>query len=800
MIRRTSIRKGSSPQQKADLWAMRIFWLTGVWEDYRSSDMYDHDDLMQSPWMIQFRTELNEAIALERNADFLRTGRRECARVDHSRGDFLSEAEKRAPAADGEDAPEADAVMPAVPPAKRVDYVLGRLRDDIDEAGSLMSMSGPGSSGSTPKTLGGIWKRVLQSVDMKRWRGSASPQALAREIARLEAADRPGAAGFASPMRENLEEIQKVFGFSDLEVELIGFILFAMETDSLRTILLYFDFAQLGIELAAEVAAVALGRTKAELDRALAPEAPLRRSGLLELSSGNSSDFEERFTFLDDRRFKGLVSTRIPLADLISNTVLKADAGDLPLESYDHLPAVRRVLRPYLRGAVESGERGVNVLLYGMPGTGKTELSRTITREIGASLFEVSTSGDDSTPRLRRWKTAAAFLSSSPNTLLAVDEAEDVFNDHGDGNAEGGRTNKGEINKLLETNPIPTFWITNSIRAIDPAMIRRFDLVLEIPTPPATERRKIVDASFDGKLSERAAQRLVEAPGLAPAVLRRAGKVARAAGFGSGPIREEDVVGIVDSTLRAQGFGRVPEGDLLLPDYYDPALVNCAVDLERVAEGLVRAEGGRICLYGPPGTGKSAYAAWLARTLERPLLRRTASDLMSPYVGMTEALIAAAFDEAKRDGALLVIDEADTFLRDRTLSRVSWETSMVNEMLAQLERFPGVFVATTNLVDTLDAASMRRFDVKMKFDWLRPEQCGRLARRMIEALGLKAEARDIERISGFAHLTPGDFAAVARQHRFRPILTTADLAERLAEETAAKLLAGGATRSKIGFC
>ena len=63
-----------------------------------------------------------------------------------------------------------------------------------------------------------------------------------------------------------------------------------------------------------------------------------------------------------------------------------------------------------------------------------------------------------------------------------------------------------------------------------------------------------------------------------------------------------------------------------------------------------------------------------------------------------------------------------------------------------------------------------------------------------------SEARDIERISGFVHLTPGDFAAVARQHRFRPILTTADLAERLAEETAAKLLAGGATRSKIGFC
>lgn len=61
-------------------------------------------------------------------------------------------------------------------------------------------------------------------------------------------------------------------------------------------------------------------------------------------------------------------------------------------------------------------------------------------------------------------------------------------------------------------------------------------------------------------------------------------------------------------------------------------------------------------------------------------------------------------------------------MRDRTGARRSWEVSQVNELLTQMEAFEGIFVASTNLIDTLHAASLRRFDFDVKFGYLTREQ------------------------------------------------------------------------------
>lgn len=55
-----------------------------------------------------------------------------------------------------------------------------------------------------------------------------------------------------------------------------------------------------------------------------------------------------------------------------------------------------------------------------------------------------------------------------------------------------------------------------------------------------------------------------------------------------------------------------------------------------------------------------------------------------------------------------------------------WEVTQVNELLVQMETFPGIFVCATNLVDALDQASLRRFALKVEFLPLRTEQrCAR---------------------------------------------------------------------------
>ena len=76
-----------------------------------------------------------------------------------------------------------------------------------------------------------------------------------------------------------------------------------------------------------------------------------------------------------------------------------------------------------------------------------------------------------------------------------------------------------------------------------------------------------------------------------------------------------------------------------------------------------------VCLTGPPGAGKSAWVRYVADRLDLEVLHLRASDLLDSYVGGTEKRIAAAFQRAADERAFLVIDEADSVLRDRRGAR-----------------------------------------------------------------------------------------------------------------------------------
>ena len=180
-----------------------------------------------------------------------------------------------------------------------------------------------------------------------------------------------------------------------------------------------------------------------------------------------------------------------------------------------------------------------------------------------------------------------------------------------------------------------------------------------------------------------------------------------------------------------------------------------------------------------------------------PLLARRASDLLSMWVGGSERNIARAFREAADEGSVLLIDEMDSFLPDRRGAQRSWEVTLVNEVLTQMESFTGVFIASTNLMGNLDQAALRRFDLKIKFDYLKSNQAIELLRRYASTLAMPSpEAGDISRIAQLRGLTPGDFAAVARQNRLRPISSCAALVTALVAECSLK---DGPKRA-IGFC
>lgn len=252
--------------------------------------------------------------------------------------------------------------------------------------------------------------------------------------------------------------------------------------------------------------------------------------------------------------------------------------------------------------------------------------------------------------------------------------------------------------------------------------------------------------------------------------------------------RAEAVELLINQTLKAQGHAPIRKDDAnRLPEVYDPAFLNADADLAHVAAGLGQSKSGRLCLYGPPGTGKTAYARWLAEQIGAPLLVRRASDLMSMWVGENEKNIARAFEQADQEGALLSIDEVDSFLQDRRTAQRGWEVSLVNEMLTQMESFSGIFVASTNLMEGLDPAMLRRFDLKVCFDYLGCTQAHALFRRHCAGLGLPEPTHEqLTRLSGLKKLTPGDFATAARQSRFHPFRSSMDLLKALEAECAMK--------------
>ncbi len=530
-----------------------------------------------------------------------------------------------------------------------------------------------------------------------------------------------------------------------------------------------------------------------EVRTALSTQSVLAKSGLVSVDRNGVSSLSNKIDMLSQDFADTIYSSDPDPVTLLRETVALGAAPELSLSDYEHIDATLAVLRPYLKTSVDNKGKGVNVFLYGAPGTGKTQLARLLAQELNCELFEVSSEDIDGDPvagskRLRAFRAAQSFFSRR-RALMLFDEAEDVFND-GAGLFDKGtaQTRKAWINRMLEDNTVPTLWLSNSID-MDPAFVRRFDIVCELPVPPRKQRERILTEVCAGLVDTATIARICASETLAPAVVTRAAAVVRRI---SEELNDADRVSafnlLINNTLEAQGHARIKRHDAnQLPEVYDPLFIHADADLAQIAGGLIACKAGRLCLYGPSGTGKTAYARWLAEQMNIPLLVKRASDLMSPYLGVAEKNIARAFTQAEHEGALLLIDEVDSFLQDRRGAQRSWEVSQVNEMLTQMEAFSGLFIASTNLMAGLDQAALRRFDLKVKFDYLQTTQAQELLRRYCATLALAAPEREcLVRLSTLLNVTPGDFAAVARQGRFRPVLSAAQFVTALEGECGVK--------------
>lgn len=450
----------------------------------------------------------------------------------------------------------------------------------------------------------------------------------------------------------------------------------------------------------------------------------------------------------------------------------------------EHAPGFDLLVR-LLAGALRRHSPGVNVVIHGPPGTGKTELARALAAAAGAELFAVGEADEDGEEpsrwdRLHALKRSQRLLARRGDSLLLFDEMEDLFAD-ASWTADGGRRSGSKIfvNRMLEEGPVPVLWTSNSLDLVDPAHLRRMSFVLRMDHPSPGARARIAARAAEAEDARDAVGGLVPLLAREPesaSIARLALRTACLAGGGAA-----DAEAAARSLLLGLRGGRslspAPAGGGLDLALYEADVAIAPLMARLSAPGA--AADFSILLTGPPGTGKTALAAHVAERLDRPLKVKRASDLLSKWVGGTEANIAGAFAEARDEGAVLLFDEADSLLLDRGDARRSWEITQVNEMLTWMDSHPLPFVAATNFARRLDPAALRRFVFKIELKAL----SGHSAARAFERFFGKAAPAGLAELSG---LTPGDFAVVRRQLRYRPEAGAGEILALLEAEAKAK--------------
>ena len=340
--------------------------------------------------------------------------------------------------------------------------------------------------------------------------------------------------------------------------------------------------------------------------------------------------------------------------------------------------------------------------------------------------------------------------------LYLFDEAEDLFCPV---NHEREPDPKIFVHRLLESSTVPMIWAANDLDAFSPAVLRRMSMCIEVKLPEPSRRAELwreLAVSEGVMLDEPTAERLAQMVPTAPSVSRTALRATRLAG-GDAAIVELVARGMV----KAIGHGDVPPPELMTrEEVYDPTLSHADIDLAELVARLTRKgapSAFSLLLSGPSGTGKSAFARHLAEKMGLKVLHKRGSDIFGMFVGQTEQNIAAVFAEAREGKKFLIFDEADSLLGGRERATHNWEVSQVNEMLTWMESHPLPFVCTTNFLDGIDKASLRRFLIQIKFNYLTPEQAMRLFRTIFQ----------IEPPAGLAtmdRLTPADFTRIAQRN------------------------------------
>jgi hypothetical protein len=612
-------------------------------------------------------------------------------------------------------------------------------------------------------------RRVLEGYDVHRWVQlnrdaftALAKSALERAIlaARLAPEDDTPLQAFAG----RIGALGRVLGLSDLERSILTFAFLCGASEELRGV---FERLASNRWVAERLWTTIFETSRERLAAAVGPRSKLRLSGLLETTGRNAQ----------------LVAVSQFWIELVASDELEAAILEpLPEKAEPGMPA--RLSDEDMALAVSilknAREPGVNLLLYGPAALEKRRLTHAIARQAGRKLWRVRRMEDAHHRDLATLTYVAqrVLANHDPAGVLVIEHPADVLRTQPSellralfGIEVTGEGMPAFDEHLLASNPVPTVWLSASVGSLADEAVTRFVFHAAAMKADRQERMNVLQQRMQGlRLSKRAAEDILKLEGVSTAQLEAAVRAARLSGVRTKRERDAAIVQAVRRSQRALGRDLQAKMKPSVTEYSLKYLNTVGrFGPTEILACLKKNPRGSIVLYGPPGTGKTQFVEYMAAELSMPLVAKRASDLLSKWVGESEKNIAAAFEAAAVEEAILLLDEGDSFLRDRTMARASWEVTQVNELLQQIERFDGIVVVCTNLFRGLDAAALRRFTFKVEFRQLDADQRWEM---FVNEAGLRTRLPEIpsatrdawfERLALMPQLTPGDFATVKRQ-------------------------------------
>ncbi len=572
-----------------------------------------------------------------------------------------------------------------------------------------------------------------------------------------------------SDLENNLHVFQEMFGLSSLETELCLFFVVVSIYEEAQS---FFEYHLKCDRYAgrSHLAAI-LNSTPSEVSSSL--NGTLSRTGILELSRGSVSLEHEFIRFLLESCEAGI------------NTEFfkKIDPDVLPLDLHSVEP---EEIRHVLKLLSPANEKGSTVLLYGNPGVGKTTLAYGLGKELGLDIYLCKHEGKN-----RAWERQAAVMagvsmaSHNSRSLLIVDDCDSLLGTRHLWSAFGAYNDKKWLHEVLESNAKVIF-IVNDVRFLEESVIRRFSFSIHFQPFNRTQRiqlwKNILQDQGVGRYLTDAQVSDLAKYDVSPGIIEQA--VKNAAGIGSNDRAEihkaivfslEAHDSLVNGGHKPIRAGKIDPESFTL-DGLNVSGANLGALMKELESfndylkhsGADEAVSMSLLFHGVSGAGKSYLARIIAHRLDRELISKRASDLLSPWVGGTEHNVRAAFDECAEKESVLLVDEADFLLGNRDGAVRSWEKSQVNEVLTAMELFRGVQIYTSNRFSDLDPATLRRFNHKIEFHCLDPDGVVIFYKKILQPLVGSDLERTIEKeLKNISGLTPGDFKVVMTQFRFK---------------------------------